>query len=237
MRHILIIFSIFLFSFSIISCRSSTTSTEDTTYSTTDVTYSGIWIKDNSTSWHAMTNATFDEFSEVNINYSAYRIIDFEAVNIGDEIKYSVIFISDGNSDTHCFRCDLDTFNSFNESMKAYEVMPIDYENHYENGNWYSSIIYTNKRYGWATRYGQDKTTFLSEVSNKSALGYYLMDVEIDYFGGKFSSLYWTKSSSVLYYWELDYDDLISNATTAAGNGYYPTDIEIHEINGVKNIM
>ena len=105
MKHLLIILSLFLFSFTIISCR-STTSTEDTTtdYSTTDVTYSGIWIKDNSTSWYAMSNATFDQFSSVKINYSSYRIIDFEAVNIGDEIKYFAIFISDNTSDTHCLR-------------------------------------------------------------------------------------------------------------------------------------
>jgi hypothetical protein len=226
---------IILLSLSIFSCnRKTTTTTTTTDYSTTDVTYSGVWIKDNSTSWYAMSDATLDEFSTVNINYSSYRIIDFEVVNIGDEIKFYAIFISDGKADTHCFRCDFDTFNSFNESMEAYEVMPIDYEMHYENGNWYSSIIYTNKTYGWATRYVQDKTTFLSEVSNNSALGYYLMDVEIDYLGGKFSSLYWTKSSSVLFYWDLDYDDLINNATTAAENGYYPTDIEIYEIDGVK---
>ena len=90
MRHILIIFSIFLFSFTVISCAKKS-STEDTTtdYSTTDVTYSGIWIKDNSTSWIAFTDSTFDEFSTININYSSYRIIDFEAVNVGNEIKYS----------------------------------------------------------------------------------------------------------------------------------------------------
>ena len=113
-RHLLIILSLFLFSSTFISCAKKS-STEDTTtdYSTTDVTYSGIWIKDNSTSWYAMSNATFDEFSEVNINYSSYRIIDFEAVNIGDEIKYFAIFISDGKSDTHCLRCDEDSFNSF----------------------------------------------------------------------------------------------------------------------------
>ena len=240
-RHILIIFSIFLFSFTVISCAKKS-STEDTTtdYSTTDVTYSGIWIKDNSTSWYAMSNATFDEFSEVNINYSSYRIIDFEAVNIGDEIKYFAIFISDNTSDTHCLRCDEDSFNSFTESMKEYEVMPIDFEMHYENGKMYNSIIYADSTYGsggsygWASRYGEDKTTFLSEVSNNSSLGYYLIDVEIDYFGEKFSSLYSTKPANVLFYWDLDYDDLISNASTAASNGYYPTDIEIHEINGVK---
>ena len=118
MRHILIIFSIFLFSFTVISCAKKT-STEDTTYSTTDVTYSGIWIKDNITSWVAISNYTFDQFSSVNINYSSYRIIDFEAVNIGDEIKYFAIFIDDGKSDTHCLRCDLDTYNSFQDSMQG----------------------------------------------------------------------------------------------------------------------
>ena len=132
MRHLLIILSLFLFSSTFISCAKKS-STEDTTtdYSTTDVTYSGIWIKDNSTNWYALSNATFDQFSEVNINYSSYRIIDFEAVNIGDEIKYFAIFISDNTSDTHCLRCDEDSFNSFTESMKEYEVMPIDYERHY----------------------------------------------------------------------------------------------------------
>jgi len=255
-RHILIIFSLFLFSFTVISCSRSTsstttdnttttdTTTTDTTtttnYSTTDVTYSGIWIKDNITSWVAISNYTFDQFSSVNINYSSYRIIDFEAVNIGDEIKYFAIFIDDGKSDTHCLRCDLDTYNSFQDSMHAYKVMPIDYERHYENGNSYFSIIYADSTYGNSgsygskSRYGEDKTTFLSEVSNNSSLGYYLIDVEIDYFGEKFSSLYSTKPANVLFYWDLDYDDLISNASTAASNGYYPTDIEIHEINGVK---
>ena len=58
--------------------------------------------------------------------------------------------------------------------------------------------------------------------------------MEIDYFGEIFSSLYSSKPTNVLFYWDLDYDDLISNASTAASNGYYPTDIEIHEINGVK---
>ena len=169
MKHLLIILSLFLFSFTIISCR-STTSTEDTTtdYSTTDVTYSGIWIKDNSTSWYAMSNATFDQFSSVKINYSSYRIIDFEAVNIGDEIEYFAIFISDGKSDTHCLRCDEDSFNSFTESMKEYKVMPIDFEMHYENGKRYYSIIYADSTYGnggsygWKSRYGDDKTTFLN---------------------------------------------------------------------------
>ena len=241
MRHILIILSIFLFSFTIISC-SSTTSTEDTTteYSTTDVTYSGIWIKDNSTNWYALSNATFDQFSEVNINYSSYRIIDFEAVNIGDEIKYFAIFISDNTSDAHCLRCDEDSFNSFTESMIEYKVMPIDFERHYENGKMYYSIIYADSTYGnsglygFAGRFGDDKTTFLNYVSSYSGQGFYLIDVEIDNFGELFGSLYSTKPANVLFYWDLDYDDLISNASTAASNGYFPTDIEIYEINGVK---
>ncbi len=241
MKHLLILLSLFLFSFTIISCR-STTSTEDTTtdYSTTDVTYSGIWIKDNSTNWYALSNATFDQFSEVNINYSSYRIIDFEAVNIGDEIKYFAIFISDNTSDTHCLRCDADSFNSFKESMKEYKVMPIDYERHYENGTWYHSQIYADSTYGnggsygFGGRYSDDKTTFLNYVSSYSGQGFYLIDVEIDYFGEVFSSLYSSKPTNVLFYWDLDYDDLISNASTAASNGYYPTDIEIYEINGVK---
>ena len=237
MRNYLIrIIFIILLSLPIFSCNNTTTTTTTNTadYSTTDVTYSGIWIKDNSTSWYAMSNATLDEFSEVNINYTSYRIIDFEAVNIGDEIKYSAIYISDGNSDTHCFRCDLDTYNSFQVSMDAYSVMAIDYEKHYENGNQYFSVIYTNKTYGWKIRYGEDKDTFLSEVSNNSSLGYYLIDVEIDHQGENFSSIYSTKPSNVLFYWDQDYDDLISNASTAAENGYYPTDIEIYEIDGVK---
>ena len=241
MRLILIILSIFLFSFTIISC-SSTTSTEDTTteYSTTDVTYSGIWIKDNSTNWYALSNATFDQFSEVNINYSSYRIIDFEAVNIGDEIKYFAIFISDNTSDTHCLRCDADSFNSFTESMKEYKVMPIDFERHYENGTWYFSQIFADSTYGnggwygFAGRYSDDKTTFLNYVSSYSGQGFYLIDVEIDNFGKLFGSLYSMKPANALLYWDLDYDDLISNASTAASNGYYPTDIEIYEINGVK---
>ena len=96
MRNYLIrIIFIILLSLPIFSCNNTTTTTTTNTadYSTTDVTYSGIWIKDNSTSWYAMSNATLDEFSEVNINYTSYRIIDFEAVNIGDEIKYSAIYI------------------------------------------------------------------------------------------------------------------------------------------------
>ena len=241
MNKILHIILISLFSLTIISCAKKS-STEDTTtdYSTTDVTYSGIWIKDNSTSWYAMSNATFDEFSEVNINYSSYRIIDFEAVNIGDEIKYFAIFISDNTSDTHCLRCDADSFNSFKESMKEYKVMPIDYERHYENGTWYHSQIYADSTYGngglygFGGRYGDDKTTFLNYVSSYSGQGFYLIDVEIDNFGELFGSLYSSKPANVLFYWDLDYDDLISNASTAASNGYYPTDIEIHEINGVK---
>ena len=100
--------------------------------------------------------------------------------------------------------------------MDAYSVMPIDVEIHFENGNWYYSIIYTKKTYGWTTRYGDDKNTFLNDVSSLSALGYYLIDVEIDNFGEKFSSLYSTKPANVLFYWDLDYDDLISNASTAA---------------------
>jgi hypothetical protein len=161
-------------------------------------------------------------------------------VNIGDEIKYFAIFISDGTSDTHCLRCDSDTYNSFQDSMETYYVMPIDYENHYENGNWYSSIIYADSTYGnggsygFKARYGKDKTTFLNNVSSYSGQGFYLIDVEIDYFGEIFSSLYSTKPADVLFYWEQNYSDLISNASTAASNGYYPTDIEIYEINGVK---
>jgi len=161
-------------------------------------------------------------------------------INVGNEIKYSGIFISDGTSDSHCLRCDSDKFASFLDSMDAYYVMAIDFENHYENGNWYYSVIYADSTYGnggsygFKLRSGQDKNTFLNDVSSLSALGYNLIDVEIDYFGEKFSSLYSTKPANVLFYWDLDYDDLISNASTAASNGYYPTDIEIHEINGVK---
>jgi hypothetical protein len=243
MRNYLIrIIFIILLSLPIFSCNNTTTTTTTNTadYSTTDVTYSGIWIKDNSTSWYAFADYTLDEFSEVNINYSAYRIIDYEAVNIGDEIKYSAIYIADGTADTHCLRCDQDSLDTFAESMTAYYVIPIDFEQHYENGNWYYSIIYEDSTYGnggsygMKYRYGKDKTTFLSEVSNNSSLGYYLIDMEIDYYGESFSSLYTTKPANVLYYWDLDYDSLIDNATTAAENGYYPIDIEIHEINGVK---
>ena len=261
MKCVLIIFNIFIFGFTIISCNSdptpivrfiqgindnnltttdNTTTTTSTEYSTTDVTYSGIWIKDNSTSWYAISNATLDEFSTVNINYSSYRIIDFEAVNVGDEIKYTAIYISDGTADTHCFRCDKDTYNSFNDSMQAYKVMPIDWEKHYENGNWYTTIIYADStfgnggKYGSIAKFGQNKTTFLSDISNNSSLGYYLIDVEIDYLGEKYSGLYTSKYAKVLFYWDLDHDTLIDNATTAAENGYYPTDIEIHEIDGVK---
>ena len=241
MNKVLYIILISLFSFTVISCAKKS-STEDTTtdYSTTDVTYSGIWIKDNITSWVAISNYTFDQFSSVNINYSSYRIIDFEAVNIGDEIKYFAIFISDNTSDSHCLRCDIDTFDSFNDSMDAYSVMPIDYERHYENGTWYLSQIFADSTYGnggsygFGGRYSDDKTTFLNYVSSYSGQGFYLIDVEIDYFGESFSSLYSTKPTNVLFYWDLDYDELISNASTAASNGYYPTDIEIHEINGVK---
>ena len=199
-----------------------------------------MWIKDNSTSWIAFADFTLDEFSLTNINYSSYRIIDFEAVNVGDETKYSAIFISDGTSDSHCLRCDLDTFNSFLDSMDAYYVMAIDFENHYENGNWYFSVIYADSTYGNGGSYGskirsgQDKNTFLNDVSSFSALGYNLIDVEIDRYGEKYSGLYTTETANVLFYWELDYADLISNASTAGSNGYYPSDIEIHEINGVK---
>jgi len=235
-RIILIIF----LGLSIFSCNRKTTTTTTATDSTTDVTYSGIWIKDNSTSWYAILDATLDEFSTVNINYTAYRIIDFEVVNVGDETKYSAIYISDGTADTHCIRCEWDTLKSHFDSMKAYYVMAIDYEIHYENGNYYYSMIYADSTYDngaaygtkWST--GDDKASFLNMVSSFSAEGYNLIDVEIDNFGENFSGLYTSKPANVLFYWDLDYDTLIDNASTAAENGYYPTDIEIHEINGVK---
>jgi len=244
MKKGLFILLIFCFSLTVISCnrKTSTTSSSDRNlnHSTTDVSYSGVWIKDNSTSWFAIINYTFDEFSTTNINYSSYRIIDFEAVNVGNEIKYSAIFISDGTSDSHCFRCDYTTIQSHVETMRSYYVIPIDYEKHYENGNWYYSLIWADSRYGnggsygWAIKYGKDKNIFLNDVSAYSGLGYNLIDIEIHWFGEKYGGLFTTQDFNYLFFWEKDYTEIINNVNTYKSSGYIPTDIEIHEISGVK---
>jgi len=203
-------------------------------YSTTDVTYSGLWIKDNSTDWFSFMNYSYDQFTYNNLNYPDYRIIDFEAVNVGNEIKYTVIFMNDGTPDSYCLRCSKDKYLNHVDSMKSYDRVPIDYEQHYENNNWYYSIIWASGKEGWATRPNYNKNSFLNEISQQESLGKYLVDVEIDYYGENFSGIFTSLPYNYLFFWELSYNDIISNISDAKSQGYFPHDIEIHQIDGQK---
>jgi len=205
-----------------------------TNYSTTDVTYSGLWIKDSSTDWFSFMDYSYDQFTYNNINYPDYRIIDFEAVNVGGETKYTVIFMNDGTPDSYCLRCSEDKYDSHVEKMKQYDKIPIDYEQHYENDKWLYSIIWADSRQGWSYRTNYKKNDFLNEVSQEYDFGRYLIDVEINYYGENYSGLFNTEPYDYLFFWELSYNDIISNISDAKSQGYLPHDIEIHQIDGQK---
>ena len=243
---IFFLFTVVLTSF-ISGCAKKETKTETvsgdssaTEYSTEDLTYSGIWIKDNTTTWFSFMNYDDDKFTSTNLTYPDYRIIDFEAVNVGNDIRYTVIYIKDGTSDSYCLRCDADKIESHTEYMKNYKVMPIDYERHYENGEWYYTIIWESSEYGnggsygWSLRYSHDKNNFLNDVKSLDSLGKYPVDIEIHYYGKKYGGAFTSKPSNYLFFWELNYADIVSNINDAKSSGYSPVDIEIYEIEGVK---
>jgi len=238
---------IFVFFFFFVSCAKKETKTETvsgdssaTEYSTEDLTYSGIWIKDNTTTWFSFMDYDYDEFTSANITYSDYRIIDFDAVNVLNDIRYTVIYVSDGTSHSFCLRCDSKKLESHIESMRLYKVMPIDYEKHFENGQWLSTLIWASSEYGnggeygWWLSYNKDKNDFLNDIPSMDSLGYYPVDIEVDYYGKKYGGAFTTKNSNYLLFWEQDYSDIISNIDDSKSLGYSPVDIEIYEIDGVK---
>ena len=126
------------------------------------------------------------------------------------------------------------------KKMKPYNVMPVDFELHYENNEWYKTIVWEDSSfgnggsYGWRYQFGHDKYTALSMVDSYYSQGYYPIDIEVDNYGKSYSFLLNSKKYNYLLFWEENYSDIISEINTVKESNFIPIDIEVHEINGVK---